>query len=292
MQIGLFCQTDFNFLPMSLQRIKFTASRKAEIEDMVSYVLEDYFPDQSLVKPEIIAEGEKIKFVIADYNKECRGLIEYKGGKFFIFLDKSFGNNLASPVIRYSFAHELGHYFINEHRMELMSQGVLVQADGDPMLSESIFEKEAEYFASCLLMPRQQFIDDVSGKDFGVWLIHKLCKKYKVSQTAALMRYMELGDEPIAVIFNHNNGRHGYKIQSPQFRHYHLNLDENGFIPKGSVAGRFCYERKSIKGDTLLTADVWFNPKNEQDALRIYREECLPMPNLNKIVSVVYEKHI
>lgn len=105
------------------------------------------------------------------------------------------------------------------------------------------------------------------------------------------MRYMALGDEQIAVIFNHTDGRHDYKIQSPHFPHYNLKLDENGKIPAASVAGRYCYNGDDdFKTNNLLAADVWFNPKTKEDALRVYREECLLQKNLNRIVSVVYEK--
>ena len=268
-----------------------TSKRKAELEETAGYVLNDYCVNDSLVKPEEIARAEGITWWFNDYNNDFKGLIECRNGKFLIFLDTRYGNDLKAPVIRYSFAHELGHYFIDEHRIELMNKGLLAQVNGDPMLSETIFEKEAEYFASCLLMPRDRFISDISEHEFSTWLIHKLCKKYMVSQTAALKRYMALGDEPIAVIYNFLDGRHDRKIKSSKFRHNSLKLDENGYIPAASVAGRYCYEGDDdFKTNNLLAADIWFNPKTEEDALRVYREECLLQPNLNRIVSVVYEK--
>jgi hypothetical protein len=105
------------------------------------------------------------------------------------------------------------------------------------------------------------------------------------------MRYMALGEEQIAVIYTHLDGTFDRKIQSPHFRHYNLKLDANGKIPAGSVAGRYCYEKNDdFKSNNFVAADIWFNPHNEEDALRIYREECSHQPNLKRIVSVVYEK--
>jgi Zn-dependent peptidase ImmA (M78 family) len=276
---------------METSRKLLTAKRKEEIEETAQMVLSEYFPVDELIRPEIIARGEDIKYHLNNYNHDYKGLIEYKDSVFRIFIDTSLGKNLDAPVLRYSFAHELGHYFIDEHRIELMNKGILPQVNGDPMLSENIFEKEAEFFASCLLMPRDRFIRDVSEHPFSTWLVHKLCKKYMVSQTAALKRYIALGPEPIAVIYNYLNGKHDRKISSNKFRHHSLNLDKDNFIPADSVAGRYCYEgNEDFKTNNLIAADVWFNPKTEEDALRVYREECLLQPNLNRIVSVVYEK--
>ncbi len=268
-----------------------TAKRKQLLEEDAEWIVDEYFAPDELIRPEVIAEAEGFTHSLGNYNNDFKGLIHYLNGGFHVYLDTTFGNTLNDTVIRYSFAHELGHYFINEHRSELLAMGLLGSTNGAAMLSGGLFEKEAEFFASCLLMPRTRFLTEIAEQPFSTWLIHQLCKKFKVSQTAALMRYMALGDEQIAVIFNHTDGRHDYKIQSPHFPHYNLKLDENGKIPAASVAGRYCYNGDDdFKTNNLLAADVWFNPKTKEDALRVYREECLLQKNLNRIVSVVYEK--
>ncbi len=268
-----------------------TAKRKQVLEEDAEWIVDEYFAPGELIRPEVIAEAEEITISLGNYKNEFQGLIHYLNGLFHVYLDTTFGKTLNDTVIRFSFAHELGHYFINEHRAELLAMGLLGSTNGAAMLSEALFEKEAEYFASCLLMPRSRFLADIAKKPFSTWLIHQLCKKYKVSQTAAFMRYMALGEEQIAVIFNRTDGTHERKIQSPHFRHYNLKLDDDGKIPAGSVAGRYCYKgNDDFKSNNLVAADVWFNPKTEVDALRVYREECLLQPNLKRIVSVVYEK--
>lgn len=271
-------------------RILLTAKRKEEIEQEAEYIADEYFTDAELIRPEIIAKDENIRYTINSYNKDFKGLIRYRDGRFHIYLDNSNGTTLNAPVIRYSFAHELGHYFIDEQRTELIRLGVLSQATGHGMLTDSIFEKEAEYFAACLLMPRNRILNDIVGKGFSIWLIHQVCKKYKVSLTAAFSRYMVLGDIPISVITNYLDGKHDKVLHSKSFPHHTLNLNEKGCIPVASVAGRYCYYgNNDFKTDNLLAADIWFNPKTKEDALRIYKEDCMIQQNLNKIVSVVYE---
>jgi len=200
-----------------------TAKRKQLLEEDAEWIVDEYFAPDELIRPEVIAAAEDITISLGNYKNEFQGLIHYLNGRFHVYLDTTFGNNLNDPVIRYSFVHELGHNFINEHRNELLAMGLLGSTSGAAMLSEALFEKEAEYFASCLLMPRSRFLADIAEQPFSTWLIHQLCKKYKVSQTAAFMRYMALGEEQIAVIFNRTDGTHERKIQSPHFRHYNLN---------------------------------------------------------------------
>lgn len=108
-----------------------------------------------------------------------------------------------------------------------------------------------------------------------------------MSQAAAFSRF----DIPITVITNYLDGRHDRKMKSSGFRHHLIKLDEKGYIPANTVAGRFCYKGDDdFKTRKLLAADVWFNPKNVEDALRIYRADCLLQPNLKRIVSIVYEQ--
>ena len=268
-----------------------TAKHKQLLEEDAEWIADEYFEPDELVRPEVIAKAEGFTYSLGDYNNDFKGLIHYFNGRFHVYLDTTFGKKLSDTVIRYSFAHELGHYFIYEHRAELLAEGLLRTSSETAMLADELLEKEAEFFASCLLMPRTRFLADIAEQPFSTWLIHQLCKKYKVSQTAALMRYMALGREQISVIFTRTDGTFERRIQSPHFRHYNLNLDADGKIPAGSVAGRYCYDRnEDFKTNNLIAADVWFNPKTEEDALRVYKEECLLQPNLKRIVSVVYEK--
>lgn len=267
-----------------------TAKRKEFLEQEAEYLTDDFFGEDELIRPEVLANDQDIKYSLNNYNNDFKGLIHYKGGKFHIYLDTTYGSNLNSKIIRYSFAHELGHYFIDEQRVELIRMGVIPDEDENGMLSENIYEKEAEYFAACLLMPRKRILRDIAGEGFSTWLIHQISKKYRVSQSAAFSRYMVLGDVPITVITNHVDGRHDHKLKSSGFRHHTIKLDEKGYIPANTVAGRYCYYGDDdFKSENLLAADVWFNPKNEEDALRVYREDCLLQQNLKRIVSIVYE---
>lgn len=274
---------------MQKERTVLTAKRKQEIELEAMQLADEYFPDTNPIKPELIAKAEGIKWTFNDYNRDFKGIIVFKNGSFHIHLDTYYGSNMQVPMVRYSLAHELGHYFLDEQRKTLIELGSMPHAVGNLMV-DTVFEKEAEYFASCLLMPSNRFIACIAGHNFSTWLIHHICKTFKVSLTAALTRYVSLGEEPVMAIYTKTNGLFDYKMASKGFPHFNLNLQAGNKIPSLSIAGRYCYHGNAdFKTNNILPAHIWFIPKTEANARRMYREECQLQQNLNRIISVVYE---
>ena len=54
---------------------------------------------------------------------------------------------------RFSISHELGHYFLEGHPEHLFSSGAQLHSSMAGFASVDPFEREADYFASGLLMP-------------------------------------------------------------------------------------------------------------------------------------------
>lgn len=267
-----------------------SSKRKEELEELAEWTVEDHCPPSESIDPVRIAKALGITYSLNDYNNEFKGLIECRDSKFHIYLNAANNETLKSKGLRYSFAHELGHYHIDEHRLELMDQGILPQSSTDPMLSENIFEKEAEYFASCLLMPRSRINNDIKGIEFSFDLILQICRKYQVSLTAALLRYVSIGETPIAIICSRDG-----KVPYPPRKHknfpfYNLNLAENGSVPPDTKAGDFFYHGiENFRTTKTLPASCWFRIKNEQDQQRLFHEHCFLMKTVNQVMSVVWE---
>jgi len=275
---------------MAADNKKLTARRKEEIEEIARWAYEDIFAADELIRPEVIARQLGITYTLGNYDQSFKGLIEYRRGRYHIYLHTDHNEQIRSTQVRYSFAHELGHYFIDEHRWKLESMGVLPKDPASPMLAESILEKEAEYFAACLLMPRERFIADVSFKEFSPALILEICQKYRVSLSAALFRYMALGEVPLCIINSTVNGEYKYHLKSRQFPFYTLALDENNMIPVASRAGDYCYNSISDFATPLvLPASTWFYPKTEADSLRFFAEACYLQKMAGRVMSVIWE---
>jgi Zn-dependent peptidase ImmA (M78 family) len=264
--------------------------KKAEIEEIAQWPIDDHFDEYELIRPEFIAIAEGISYSFNNYNSNFEGLIECSNGHFHIYLNVGKSQNLNSPQVRFSFAHELGHYFIDEHRWELMNSGFLAHVPEIPMLSQHIFEKEADFFASCLLMPRSRVIRDLPVDKFNIDTILLISRKYQVSLLASLSRYIALGEIPILIIVSDVDGTFQYKLPSKNFPFHTLNLSAANIVPAESKAWEYCFgEGNDITIPKVNRAGVWFRPKNENDALRTFSEYCFAQPAFGKIISVLWE---
>ena len=265
-----------------------TSKRKTLVLEYVLMALDD-LPDSIPVYPEIIAESEGIKYKINDYNGDFSGLIEYLNGRFFIFLNSGNGETLQSPTLRYSFAHELGHYLIDNHRTELMQEGILQNVTMDPMLSDSVQEKEAEYFASCLLMPEHQYMKDIKGKPFSLELMMGISNKYKVSLTSAILRYATLGQEPLFVICSRPT-EIKWKYRSRNFPFHKLRLSDYGNLAEGTQAGNFHYLAiRNFIRPLQAPALLWFTSSRVDELQRIFNEHCFNYHSNGEVISVIWE---
>lgn len=115
------------------------------------------------------------------FPKQLKGRVTIKDGIKAIGVNES----LSIPVQRFTIAHELGHY-LNGHQHH---EKAFIEDDTrffDPYFQQ---EKEADLFASELLLPKEFLEKDLSelGLD-----IEKLMEKYQVSEQALWIRLTSL----------------------------------------------------------------------------------------------------
>lgn len=125
-----------------------------------------------LEKNGIIISGGRINAVKAD---ACSETIN---GKPVIFYDTSLKS---ACRIRFSLAHELGHIVLHNY---------ITNEDIKNKETLDRIEKEADTFASCFLMPKEAFINDVLSTSLEYLLYLK--EKWQVSLSAIIYRCKEL----------------------------------------------------------------------------------------------------
>src|SRR4051812_29011550 len=93
--------------------------RRLELKELAESISVEYFPNELFV-PGIVATDNHISYSYGNYEDAFDGLLEHRFGKFHIYLnvDRVERNH---PRMRYTFSHELAHYFIDEHRNALKS---------------------------------------------------------------------------------------------------------------------------------------------------------------------------
>lgn len=184
-----------------------------DIEQIADSVLIKYVKRGGVYKVfNEIMKAEGIKFrEINSLNGDFVGaLTKYSNGQSYIIVNSTIDNDGRR---HFTIAHELGHFFLS-HQLTQSSFYCL----NDEILEEGAWkipiEQEANYFASCLLMPEQKvknaflamllrskkakvkdFLHVQNNGTFGIWcgIRDELTKRYGVSEAALRYRLQQLG---------------------------------------------------------------------------------------------------
>lgn len=132
------------------------------------------------VDPNIWIGGQEVRLIRKDLRGSCDGLIRFKGGRFYIFW------NPEGPRAVFSLAHEVAHYLIPEHNQVLRTGKGEHNSISDFRSTDSI-EREADIFASRILMPRSLFLEtELTFKN-----VIKRSEEFQVSLTSCMIRLIE-----------------------------------------------------------------------------------------------------
>jgi len=166
------------------------------ISKLANSVGEKYFK-HNVVNLASIADSENILVIYSDYNDKngknyFLGQLYHEAGEFFIHMNVSPEIERESGRVRFTLAHELGHYFIPSHRKKLL-KGISLSFKGNPN-DKAIkqIEKEADHFAANLLMPKTLFIKLSEGLEPGLNQILKLKDNFATSIESTAIQYIKL----------------------------------------------------------------------------------------------------
>jgi len=169
------------------------------------------------ISPELLAQGEGITLSFGSYAEAFDGLLEWKTGRFHIYCNLDRLESQSSARTRFTLGHELGHYFIDEHRRGLESGQVPSHGSWVEFVSDLRVEQEADTFAAALLMPRDRFLP-LAGAGSGLPGILAAAEALGVSATAAALRYVRLDVGRAAVIRWRQDGGRAWRHTAPNWR--------------------------------------------------------------------------
>ena len=245
---------------------------------------------------EIIVEEEMLNVFYDDYgNNTFDGLTMFEPStdEFFIHINTARGNKPESAKGRFTLAHELGHYMLRHHRLALMRGTMKPHGSVNYLLDNKSWkiEREADNYAASLLMPVGMFKDYVGGKTFDFHLLQDLADGFKVSLSAAALRFVEIGNNPIMVLYAVDKKiRWVRKSEDFPFHRLRYGNDKDGKIPENSVIGDYFYKNddSSCRSHETVYAMDCFDTWREEDNMREFYEWCVP--SRNKALSVFWEK--
>lgn len=177
-----------------------------------------------------------------------------------------YNGSMPSPGrVRFTQAHELGHYILHRSRQNGFH---CADADvlGGPSESRGI-ENEADIFASYLLMPIDDFRRQIDGP-VDLNLLSRCADRYGVSLTAAALKWVQFTDEKAVLI-----------VSSEGFMHWSCSSDSAGKagacfsasrsaieVPQGTLA--VDEDVQIEKAGREVPATTWFRGADPGDALR------------------------
>ncbi len=219
------------------------------------------FKFQKEILPEEIAIDNDLAFYYDNYGKEpdgtgFEGLQIYDGSTFHTHINLDFVGSKDSNRARFAFAHELGHFFIEEHHYQL--KRAYHPSKFNPLETNTI-EMEANYFAGALLMPEANFQATCHRERFSLALIDKLSQRFRVSDLAALLRFVEVGTYPIMVAYC-KGGVLKWFIRNDDFPYKVFKSRVGQAVPPTSVVGEYFRLGSKAKYTDVQTISVddWF----------------------------------
>ncbi len=162
---------------------------------------------------------------------------------------------------RFTVAHELGHYFIDEHRLDL-ERGQSPHCSFVGLNSDEVIEREADFFASRLLMPQSKLSDCLGSHCKGMEAVLQIAKEFQVSTTSAAIRYAELNLHPCVIMYWNSSGLQWKRISDKLWNEgYRKTIEDSSEIVQGSATDLALRGISSLLGkyhQAGTTAECWF----------------------------------
>jgi len=211
---------------------------------------------------ERIAREEGIELVEGDYGDEFHGRIEYLAEvEAFVIYRPSIVMGQYPARVRFSIAHELGHFYIPHHREILLKGQAHYSQEG--FRSKNQVEHQADTFAAALLIPTKILKDRMGRRGFlSLDQILTLAEECKASVQATAFRYTRFTREPHLALIS-ENGKVLYGFASEQARFWGFGSVRDFSVPDGNPTK----EALEINGIREAKTDVktWF-PRKESNA--------------------------
>ena len=273
------------------ERKRLSSQRKEEIKAYADMVLDIHPQADRGFDWKSVCKKENIRVLFEYFPEDFDALIVFRNEKFTIFVNKKNLDDMPEYRVNFTICHELGHYFLPEHRYKLEREGMMQKQLRSETWVRPVEEREADVMASCLLMPAGLISTDFAAQPFSPAFILEVANRYMVSRDACLMRYTELGRYPIMLVYS-ENGRTNQKAFHKKSKAFPFQkpLDMgDGRLPHCCLASAANNHSLKPEGNVKrhLTKEVFggFIPR---DTPVVVQEYCVPMHVKGRFLSVFY----
>jgi hypothetical protein len=188
---------------------------------------------------------------------------------------------------RFAVAHELGHLKLHRRQNALF---ICTASDLNvwTQMAHSVpkLEQEANEFASCLLMPGRFFSPLCNGENPGLGIVRDLAERFRVSITAASLRFIQFCNEPLAVVYS-EKGYIRWFGANDEFSELNLFVDVKARLSPETIAAR-AFRGEQIPDRTFhVPVNAWMRsgPYSQKAVLS---EHSLAMPNYDAVLTLLW----
>ncbi|MGS4919932.1 MULTISPECIES: ImmA/IrrE family metallo-endopeptidase [Mameliella] len=163
---------------------------------------------------------------------------------------------------RFSIAHEFGHYFAEGHLDHIQFEAG-IHSSRAGFVSPDPYEREADYFASGLLMPSSLVRTLLKRAPEGLQSIEMLGRAAEASTVAAAIRYISETEDAAAIIVS-RNGHVDYCFKSEALKQLKGQtwLRKGAALPEGTltaaIARQPAAERRRLRDEADSDILDWF----------------------------------
>ncbi|MDR2741722.1 MAG: ImmA/IrrE family metallo-endopeptidase [Treponema sp.] len=230
----------------------------------------------------IVEREDIILYPKNDSTDGVSGMLVRVGDDYCIVYSTYYHN---SGFERFSIAHELGHYFLDDHP-RINTDGLHKSNAG--FISKDYYEQEADIFASGLLMPEDLFRDYQGNYPIGLDGIIGMADLCQTSLTATAIRYVELASKPLIVVLS-SNGIINFCVVSEKIRFMkNKEIPQKGWkVPGNTATANLAQNKEDVLNRKRDSKDAdlsdWIESERPKDAL----EEVIGLGRYEKILTVI-----
>jgi Zn-dependent peptidase ImmA (M78 family) len=181
---------------------------------------------------------------------------------------------------RFTVAHEIGHFIIPYHKN--LGSVCDARALGRFSMSMPRAELEANEFAAELLLPAKLVSAALQLKSPSLETISRVAADFDASLTATTWRYLDLTDQPCAMIWSHKGNASWYRTSDA----LPIQLPLQDLPAPQSIAGRL-FAGKQPSGAGPIDPHLWFNAPDAEN-IQALIEDSLHILRYNAVLTLLW----
>jgi hypothetical protein len=264
--------------------------RADHIRSLAETIADEHSPSTGTDLNGILADSS-IDLVFDDFPESFDGLLIKDKRGFRIVCNRTTGNRPKSARCRFTIAHEVGHYFIDEHRVELENRPM--PSMGERAIEDNLIEREADLFASHLLLP-SKVVQKACKATKGLDGIRQMAARYQVSVKCSAIRYVGEDIVPCCIIFRDWERQLKWKWFSRKAWLAGMRKLREGCIDKGAT-DQTLKRGPDATSEAILTSGCLarnvFQMGDGLNSNEIFQEEAIALGEFGVLTLLTSAKH-